>query len=108
MVPATRLDVQVAVPGVDLRLARRDAHAAFRFQSSQNFKTAGGSISVFFPAKKSAVARGCPCQALNGWTVCRFDGARGGAPEGERNGNYRHGARTKATIELWRFIKSLS
>ena len=22
-------------------------------------------------------------------------GARGGAPEGERNGNYRHGARTK-------------
>jgi hypothetical protein len=34
-------------------------------------------------------------------------GARGGAPEGKRNGNYRHGARTKATIELWRFIKSL-
>jgi hypothetical protein len=50
----------------------------------------------------------CPCQALNGWTVCRFHGARGGAPEGERNGNYRHLARTKATIELWRFIKSLS
>ena len=25
----------------------------------------------------------------------------------KRNGNYRHGARTKATIELWRFIKSL-
>jgi hypothetical protein len=24
------------------------------------------------------------------------------------NGNYRHGARTKVTIELWRFIKSLS
>jgi hypothetical protein len=34
-------------------------------------------------------------------------GARGGAPEGKRNGNYRHGGRTKATIELWRFIKSL-
>jgi len=34
-------------------------------------------------------------------------GARGGAPEGKRNGNYRHGARTKATIELWRFINSL-
>jgi hypothetical protein len=44
---------------------------------------------------------------LNGWTVCRFHGARGGAPEGKRNGNYRHGARTKAAIELWRFIKSL-
>jgi hypothetical protein len=48
-------------------------------------------------------------RALNGWTVCRFHGARGGAPEGKRNGNYyRHGALTKATIELWRFIKSLS
>ena len=23
------------------------------------------------------------------------------------DGNYRHGARTKATIDLWRFIKSL-
>jgi len=34
-------------------------------------------------------------------------GARGGAPEGKRNGNYRHGGRTKATIELWRLIKSL-
>ena len=27
-------------------------------------------------------------------------GARGGAPEGERNGNYRHGARTKEASEL--------
>ena len=26
--------------------------------------------------------------------VCRMHGARGGAPEGERNGNYRHGAGT--------------
>jgi hypothetical protein len=34
-------------------------------------------------------------------------GARGGAPEGTRNGNYRHGARSKETIELWKFIKSL-
>jgi hypothetical protein len=25
-------------------------------------------------------------------------GARGGAPEGKRNGNYRHGARTKAAM----------
>jgi len=34
-----------------------------------------------------------------GWTVCRFHGARGGAPE--RNGNYRHGGRTKEMIEVW-------
>jgi hypothetical protein len=31
-------------------------------------------------------------------------GARGGAPEGKMNGNYRHGARTKVTIEIWLFI----
>ena len=30
-------------------------------------------------------------------------GARGGAPEGKRNGNYRHGARTKETIRATRF-----
>jgi hypothetical protein len=34
-------------------------------------------------------------------------GARGGMPQGKRNGNYRHGARTKATIELWRFMNLL-
>jgi hypothetical protein len=32
--------------------------------------------------------------------VCRFHGARGGAPEGERNGNYRHGVRTKETVSF--------
>jgi hypothetical protein len=44
--------------------------------------------------------------------VCEVGGcaectAHAAAREGERNGNYRHGARTKATIELRRFIKSL-
>jgi hypothetical protein len=34
-------------------------------------------------------------------------GARGGAPEGTRNGNYRHGGRTKEMIEVWKLIKSL-
>ena len=32
---------------------------------------------------------------------------RGGAPEGKRNGNYRHGCRTKEMIEVWKLIKSL-
>jgi hypothetical protein len=37
-----------------------------------------------------------PCQApaVTGWTVCRFHGAGGGGPRGERNGAYRHGFRT--------------
>jgi hypothetical protein len=33
-------------------------------------------------------------------TVCRMHGARGGAPQGKRNGNYKHGARTKEMIAL--------
>jgi hypothetical protein len=34
-------------------------------------------------------------------------GAGGGAPEGKRNGNFKHGARSKETIEFWKLIKSL-
>ena len=34
-------------------------------------------------------------------------GARGGAPKGKRNGNYKRGARSMETIELWKRIKSL-
>jgi hypothetical protein len=49
----------------------------------------------------------CRAPAVRGWQVCRMHGARGGAPEGERNGNYRHGARSKETIELRKLIKSL-
>jgi hypothetical protein len=30
----------------------------------------------------------------------------GGAPEGKRNVNYRHGGRTKEMIEVWMLIKS--
>ena len=29
---------------------------------------------------------------MRGWKVCRMHGARGGAPKGKRNGNYKHGA----------------
>jgi hypothetical protein len=37
----------------------------------------------------------------------RMHGARGGAPEGERNSNYRHGARSKENMTLWKLIKSM-
>ena len=49
----------------------------------------------------------CRAPAVKGWKVCRMHGARGGAPEGERNGNYRHGARTKEVIALTKFIRRL-
>jgi len=39
---------------------------------------------------------GLPCKApaVRGYRVCRMHGARGGAPEGKSNGNYRHGQAT--------------
>lgn len=36
----------------------------------------------------------CNAPAVRGWNVCRVHGAGGGAPRGERQGNYRHGQRT--------------
>lgn len=50
-----------------------------------------------------------PCQApaVNGWTVCRFHGARGGAPKGERNGMYRNGLYTKEARKARRSISDL-
>lgn len=50
-----------------------------------------------------------PCQApaVTGWTVCRFHGARGGAPTGKRNGMYRHGAHTKQAVALNRRVADL-
>ena len=43
-----------------------------------------------------------PCQApaVNGWTVCRFHGARGGAPKGKGNGAYKHGTYTQEAAAL--------
>lgn len=40
----------------------------------------------------------CRAPAVTGWNVCRFHGARGGAPKGERNGAYRHGLYTQDAI----------
>jgi hypothetical protein len=46
-----------------------------------------------------------PCA---GWHVCLMHGARGGAPEVKRNGNYRHGALTRETIEAVRYVNALA
>jgi hypothetical protein len=55
--------------------------------------------------KANRAALSCACG--QGWNACRMHGARGGAPEGERNGNYKHGARTKEMIAFRKLIKSL-
>lgn len=50
--------------------------------------------------KATSKRTGKPCQApaVTGWKVCRFHGAGGGAPKGERNGMYRHGEYTAEAI----------
>ena len=49
----------------------------------------------------------CRAPAVRGWSVCRFHGARGGAPVGPTNGAYRHGMQTKAAIAQREAIRSL-
>ncbi len=49
----------------------------------------------------------CRAPAVTGWSVCRFHGARGGAPKGARNGAYKHGDHTKEAIETRRVIREL-
>jgi hypothetical protein len=49
------------------------------FPFSKISERPAGSVSIFSQQKIDSV-EGIPCQALNGWTVCRFRGARGGAP----------------------------
>ena len=49
----------------------------------------------------------CRAPAVQGWSVCRFHGARGGAPRGARNGAYKNGDHTKEAIETRRVIREL-
>ena len=49
----------------------------------------------------------CMAPAVNGWTACRFHGARGGAPNGKRNGMYRNGLHTDEAVALRREISDL-
>jgi hypothetical protein len=59
--------------------------------------------------KATSKRSGQPCRApaVRGWQVCRIHGARGGAPHGNRNGNYKHGGRTKEVINAGREVNAL-
>ena len=46
-------------------------------------------------AKSKRSGERCKAPAVRGWNVCRFHGARGGAPEGEANGAWKHGRYSK-------------
>jgi hypothetical protein len=49
----------------------------------------------------------CKAPAVRGWTVCRFHGARGGAPKGKANGAYKHGLHTKEAVKERRLVSDL-
>jgi glucans biosynthesis protein len=59
-------------------------------------------------AKSKRTGKRCRAPAVRGCHVCRMHGAGGGAPEGKRNGNFRHGGRTKETIQAVRYVTLLS
>jgi hypothetical protein len=52
---------------------------------------------------------GQPCQApaVRGWTVCRFHGARGGAPKGRANGACLHGLYTAKAADERQQLRGL-
>jgi hypothetical protein len=49
----------------------------------------------------------CRAPAVTGWCVCRFHGARGGGPKGERNGRYKHGRYTADAVANRRALSML-
>ena len=49
----------------------------------------------------------CKAPAVRGWAVCRFHGARGGAPKGKANGAYKHGLCTAEAVEERRWMREL-
>ena len=59
-----------------------------------------------WPGKRclAKTRKGTPCQkpALRGRPRCQLHGAKGGAPEGALNGNYKHGLYTKEMLKRHR------
>ena len=49
----------------------------------------------------------CKAPAVRGWTVCRFHGARCGAPKGKANGSYKDGIYTQEAQAERRFLSKL-
>ena len=49
----------------------------------------------------------CQAPAVQGWTVCRFHGARGGAPKGKANGAYKHGLYPAEAVKERRLLSDL-
>ena len=50
----------------------------------------------------------CQAPAVNGWSVCRMHGARGGAPSGSANGRWTGGGRTQDLERLRRAVATVA
>jgi hypothetical protein len=59
-------------------------------------------------AKSKRSGKRCGAPAVRGCHVCRMHGARGGAPTGKGNGNYRDGTRTQQAMQAVKLISLLS
>jgi hypothetical protein len=59
-------------------------------------------------ARSKRSGQQCRGPAVRGKRVCRMHGARGGAPSGKGNGNYRHGGSTKEAIALMRDLNLMA
>jgi hypothetical protein len=57
-------------------------------------------------AKSKRTGQRCKAPAVCGYNVCRFHGARGGAPNGEANGAWKHGHYNQAA-RVERFLVKL-
>jgi hypothetical protein len=58
-------------------------------------------------ARSKRTGEPCRAPAVTGWRVCRMHGAGGGAPRGERHGQFRHGRYTREAIAERRAARAL-
>jgi hypothetical protein len=58
-------------------------------------------------ATSKRTRRPCQAPAVRGYRVCRFHGARGGAPKGGANGAYKHGLFTAEAMQERRLLQQL-
>lgn len=58
-------------------------------------------------AKAKRTGQLCRCPAVKGREVCRVHGARGGAPKGPANGNWKHGGRSNQVAMISRLTALL-
>ena len=59
-------------------------------------------------AKSKRTGKPCGAPAVAAAASVECMGARGGAPTGKHNGNYRHGTRTREAIQSVRLVNWLS